>query len=133
MERVRRRSLPVRALDAVALENAVEGCVRETWGALVAEYQSVQARDGDVREAMRAIARDEARHAALAWRVHAWALSKMDETARTDCERAMRDAVRSLRAELTAVDAASRELGWPAGAVAAVMLDALDAQLWSRA
>lgn len=135
MERVRRRSLPVRALDAVALENAVEGCVRETWGALVAEHQSTQARDADVREAMRGIARDEARHAALAWRVHAWALTQMDEHSRARCERAMRDAVQSLRAELTsgANDPSSRAIGWPEGHVARAMLDALDAQLWSRA
>ncbi|MEZ4406177.1 MAG: hypothetical protein R3A52_06860 [Polyangiales bacterium] len=118
----------------MALENAVEGCVRETWGALVAEHQSAQARYRDVRDAMRSIARDEARHAALAWRVHAWALTQMDEDSRARCERAMRDAVQALRAEPRRAERpSSRAIGWPEGHVARAMLDALDAQLWSRA
>lgn len=57
---------------AIAIENAVEGCVHETWAALVARFQAEHATDSEVRAAMQTIARDEARHAALAWDVHAW-------------------------------------------------------------
>ncbi|HEX7664753.1 MAG TPA: hypothetical protein VF407_09585, partial [Polyangiaceae bacterium] len=35
----------VRTLEAIALENAVEGCVRETFGALVATWQAAHAAD----------------------------------------------------------------------------------------
>ncbi|MEZ4360481.1 MAG: ferritin-like domain-containing protein [Kofleriaceae bacterium] len=61
-----------RSLEALALENAVEGCVRETWGALLALWQSRTALDPDVRRVFAQIARDELRHAALAWAVDRW-------------------------------------------------------------
>src|SRR5262249_51281795 len=52
--------LAVRPLFEVAIENAVEGCVRETWGAAVAAFQGEVALDRAVRRAMRSIAADEA-------------------------------------------------------------------------
>src|SRR5690606_24966956 len=61
-----------RSAYAMALENAVEGCVRETYGALVGLYQAQAAQDLALREAMADIAQDELRHAALSWRVAAW-------------------------------------------------------------
>ncbi len=63
---------PVRSLEEIAVENAVEGCVRETFGALVGRFQARAARDANVRQAMRVVARDELRHASLAWAVDAW-------------------------------------------------------------
>lgn len=62
-----------RGLYELALENAIEGCVRETWGAVVAAFQAEHAQDARVRELMREIAVDECGHAALAWRVADWA------------------------------------------------------------
>jgi hypothetical protein len=62
-----------RSLEAVAIENAVEGCVRETYGALAAAFHAHNAVDPTIRRAMRSIARDEARHAALSWRIFRWA------------------------------------------------------------
>jgi len=67
----------VRSLAEVALENAAEGCVRETFGAVVAAHQAVAAADAAIRAGLRAIARDEAGHAALAWDVHEWASSRL--------------------------------------------------------
>lgn len=61
-----------RSLYALAIDNAVEGCVRETFGAAVAAYQSLAAGDPAIRMAMASIARDEARHAELAWDTHRW-------------------------------------------------------------
>ena len=80
--RVERR--PLRPLAEVALENAVEGCVRETFGALLAWRQARTAGDVELARAMRAIAADETRHAALSWAVHRWSCSRLtaDETAR---------------------------------------------------
>lgn len=63
---------PVRSLLAIALENAVEGCVREAFGAFMASYQGSRADDKRVRRAMAGIARDEIRHAELAFAVAAW-------------------------------------------------------------
>jgi hypothetical protein len=63
---------PFALLEEVAIDNAVEGCVRETYGALVAAHQAEEARDPGVRRLMAGIATDEAAHAALAWRIDAW-------------------------------------------------------------
>ncbi|MCU0686523.1 MAG: ferritin-like domain-containing protein [Polyangiaceae bacterium] len=54
-----------RSLYTFALENAVEGCVRETWGALLAQHQAARAADGAVRFVSELIADDETRHAEL--------------------------------------------------------------------
>jgi rubrerythrin len=62
-----------RSLEAVAIENVVEGCVRETYGALAATFHAESASDPSIRKAMRSIARDETRHAALSWRIFRWA------------------------------------------------------------
>ncbi len=131
----RRGEARQRGLATITIENAVEGCVREAYGALVAEHQAQRAMDTRVRSAMSHIARDEARHAALAWRVHAWAMSALAPRARAMCRRALRSAVVSLRVEAgRPIDGAvARELGLPHGATAVRMVDALEAALWSRA
>jgi len=97
--RVARR--PVRALEEVALENAVEGCIRETWGALSAAWQARAAADARVRAVLGGVAVDEARHAALAWNVARWSESRLTVAA----NRRVRDARGDAAAEL------ARELG----------------------
>lgn len=67
-----------RSLRAIALENAVEGCVKEAFAALVATVQADQATDPAVRAAMTKIAHDETRHAALALAVDRFLRSKLD-------------------------------------------------------
>ena len=69
---------PPRPLSEMAEENAVEGCVREAYGALLAYVQASASRDPVVRAAMRRIALDEARHAALALAVDAWVRTRPD-------------------------------------------------------
>jgi hypothetical protein len=86
----------VRSLEAVATENAVEGCVRETFGALVGAWQAQFAGDPVVRRVLCSIARDEARHASLAWAVDGWARSKLDRAAWRRVERARREALDAL-------------------------------------
>jgi hypothetical protein len=61
-----------RSLLAFAEENVREGCVGETWGAAVARWQASQAQHAALRSTLTSIARDEARHAELAWRVARW-------------------------------------------------------------
>lgn len=122
---------PVRPLRAMAEENAREGCVRETFGALVAAWQTARAADPKLRAAMRVIARDETRHAALAWRVDAWARGFLsgDERAALD---AIRDAeVRSLRDEaMRPAEPRRRALGIPCGDEARRLVAACTQGLW---
>lgn len=62
-----------RELAAMALENAIEGCIHETWSALIATWQAEHAPERALRELFARIAQDETEHAALAWEVAAWA------------------------------------------------------------
>lgn len=52
-----------------------EGCIGESIAALAAERAWAAARDPEARAALRIIADDEARHAALAWETVAWAVA----------------------------------------------------------
>lgn len=67
-----------RPLAELAIENAVEGCVRETWGAVMALRQSHTALDPVARATFEVIARDEPRHAALAWAIDRWLQPRLD-------------------------------------------------------
>jgi hypothetical protein len=58
-------------------ENAIEGCARETFGAIVATWQSTRATCPRLRATMKRIARDETRHAALAWEILHWGMAKL--------------------------------------------------------
>jgi hypothetical protein len=90
----------VRPLVDVALENAVEGCVRETYSALECLWQAQVADDPVVRAEMRRIARDELRHLALSWEVHAWIMGRLGARARDRVRRAQDEAIAVLLSEV---------------------------------
>ncbi len=87
-----------RTLLEVALENAVEGCVRETYGAVQGLVEARTSPDATMRRAMQSIAADECRHAELAWAVHAWAMARLGEHERRAVQRAMKDAIAEIAA-----------------------------------
>ena len=91
-----------RDIETIARENAVEGCVRETYAALVACRQARAAADPAIRAAMAGIARDETRHAALAWAVDAWAAGRLSRPARHRVREARQQASTTLLAEQAA-------------------------------
>jgi hypothetical protein len=90
---------PVRSLVAIAIENAVEGCVRETYGAVAGLVEARLSSDAGVRRAMESIAADECRHAELAWAIAAWAMPRLTAAERAMVERAKREAVAKLARE----------------------------------
>lgn len=121
-----------RTLVAIALENVVEGCVRETYGAAVALWQSKHAGDPRIRAAMKSIAKDEIAHADLGWRVDAWLRTKLTEAERARVESARKDAVRGLGASLAEERSAARAaLGTPDEASARAIFDELRRTIWS--
>jgi hypothetical protein len=77
------------SLAELAALTAEEGCVGETLGALLAEEQAARATDPVAKAILARIARDEARHAELAWRFVAWAVARGGE----DVARAVRVAI----------------------------------------
>jgi hypothetical protein len=106
----------------VALHNAVEGCVSETWGALIAHVQATHARDPDVRAACASIAADETRHAQLAWELHRWFLNRLGAEERRAVVVAQRRAIADLPIAARAhVHRLPRELGFPDADLAASM------------
>lgn len=122
LARRRRRSLP-----SVAVENAVEGCVRETYGALLAHWQASHAVERDVARAMAVIADDETRHAALGWAIGRWAEESMTKAARRRVRRARNEALASLRrgAGLEAAASVARAVGLPTAAECRALVDGL--------
>jgi hypothetical protein len=87
---------PLRSLEAIALENAVEGCVMETWGAVEATWQARAAHDPLVRAVMGRLSSDETRHAELAFAVARWAEPRLDGRARARVRAARKRALERL-------------------------------------
>jgi len=131
---VRVGPLGVRPLLAVAVENAREGCVRETLGALTAVHQAAHAADPMLRSAFREIARDESRHARLAWEVDAWARSVLPAREARSLDDARREEgeqfVAALRGERTP-PALARELGLPSATTARKLAGRARRILWA--
>ena len=123
----------VRPLVEIAIENAIEGCVRETFGALVGAWQGEHARDLRVRGTMKRIARDEARHAALGWRIHEWAMTRLDASDKARVREAMSRAIDELEASSRVApdEMLARTLGLPNAAQALVLVRAMRAEVWS--
>jgi hypothetical protein len=123
-----------RSLEEIAIENAVEGCVGETWGALVALAQAESAGDEAVREAMAGVAEDEARHADLAWAIAAWADRRLDAAGQARVAEARARAARALAAQVAADpagEALARVAGVPDGERAVALVDRMQRELWA--
>ena len=110
-----------RSLFEVAHENAIEGCIHETYGALIAHHQAALAGDPLVARVMRVIAVDEARHAQLAWHIAAWAEPQLSAAQREELQQAQRAALAALALSqryLSLPPSAARIVGLPEPAVA---------------
>jgi hypothetical protein len=123
-----------RSLEEVALENAVEGCVRETYGALIAAHQARCAADRRVRALYARIARDETRHAALSLDVAAWAAPKLSAAARQRVDMASRRTLAALHDSLQTpfAEALISAAGLPRPEVATALLQQLHSALSAR-
>jgi hypothetical protein len=132
VRRLRVRAGRPRSLEAMAIENAVEGCVRETFGAAVAIAQSLTASNPLVRGAMRRIAGDETGHAELSWRVARWLEGRLDRAARDRVARARRRAALSVTksARATVHPSLVEQLGIPAAPLASAIAEDLARTLW---
>lgn len=129
--RTRFRSVP--RLAYVLLENAVEGCVRETFGALMAHVQALRATDPVVRRTMTEIAEDESRHAALAWAIDAWGRDRVSASEARRIDGAREDAVAKLAAEIASGEGATPDarLGLPSASETRSLAAALASTLWA--
>lgn len=121
---------PLRSPLAIACHNAVEGCVRECFGAIEALWQSQTAEDATLRGAMATIAHEEAAHAELSFALHAWLMSRLSppqqRLVRDIRQVALTEFLHALRVRTASDD--ERALGLPRGPAAAALLhDAMTA------
>lgn len=124
---------PLRGLEALALDNAIEGCVRETYGAAVGCYQARTASDPEIAALMAELSRDELQHALLALDIDAWLQARLCDAARERVAAARETAVAQLSLELGAEpDGPLQTLaGLPSACAAQRIHAALQAELWS--
>jgi hypothetical protein len=124
---------PARSLFELALENVVEGCTRETYGALMARHQALHAQDAEIRAVMGGIAEDETRHAELSWAIDRWAQARLSDAERATLRQARREAARALREEMTRPqdEQLITQAGMPPPEVAANYLAVLERELWA--
>ncbi|MBX7077818.1 MAG: ferritin-like domain-containing protein [Nannocystaceae bacterium] len=79
---LRQPAAAVRTLEEIVVAAVVEGCVGETIAAARAEHARHGVRDEAVAGVLAVIARDERRHAQLAWRFVSWAVRRHPELQR---------------------------------------------------
>jgi rubrerythrin len=92
----------------------IEGCIGETIAALTARAQLEMVQDEDAHRALSRIAEDEERHAELAWRFVAWALSVGGASVRTAVHQAFDEGMRQVRAYKNAETPGIDENAWHA-------------------
>jgi hypothetical protein len=124
-----------RSLMALAIENAREGCVAESFAALLANFQAATAADPEVRAHLISIAGDETRHAELAWEIDAWLRARLPPRERAHLAAVRADELARIAAELDAPPDAElqRAAGLPAPAAARALQRAFAVEVARRA
>ena len=108
--------------------------MRETYGAAVARLQGIQSTMPAVARAMRKIAVDEERHAALSWRIHEWLMPQLSERERLAVLEAMTHEIDATKNDVNVLDDASRQiLGLPSPSQTRAILRVLSTQVWPAA
>jgi len=129
----RHGSGPARDLFALCRDNAVDGCVHETFGAAIANRQAQTAHDPYIRSVMLSIARDETRHAGLAEDIDTWLRPQLGQRERQAVESAARRAAEELAVSQKDAPARVSELaGFPSANEAQALARALEAKRRSR-
>ena len=118
---------PLRSLEEIALDNLREGCVGETWGALVGLYQADNAKHQTIRQTMKDIAVDEVGHAALSWEIHHWLYGQLSTEVQKRLDAEMQNSIVKLKTKVAASKRKDYELvaGLPDAAESATLLNQL--------
>lgn len=125
----------VRDLEQIALENAVEGCVGETFGAAMVAWQAQAAPEPMLAGMMRTIAREEAQHAELAIQVDAWSRARLSNAAGRRITERAEERVSALLDEVdrSRVSAELEAIGVPGVDAQVALLSGLREGVWRRA
>ena len=123
----------LRPLSEIALDNAREGCIRETFGALIAMWQSAHAEDEAVRRVMERIAHEESIHAALSWKIDEWIQTQLSDEDRKRCKEAHQEALAIIKEELQEEESPAliKHAGFPNREQSALLYQQLKGELWA--
>lgn len=106
------------SLLSFAIENMREGCVRETYGALVIAHQAAHAECPRIRAAFTRIRDEELEHAELSWDIASWLDEGLTPAGRAEVERARHEEIAVLlaAADVEPSDEVVRLAGMPTAA-----------------
>jgi len=123
---------PTRPLVDMAIENAREGVVRETLGAILGVWQSRHAGERSVRGAMKRIAGDETAHAVLSWDIDWSVRSRLSRAEHTLLDSARDQALSAMERSLASPvpRELARRAGVPTGVVAVALVRAARERLY---
>jgi hypothetical protein len=126
--------VPKRSYFSLAMENAIEGCIHESYAAIQALYQSQHAKTPELRELFTAIATDEIQHAQLSLQIHHWLMSKLTREQQNTILKAQQKSVGQLIEYHTTHEPAAQTsiLGLPDSKSAVKMTQTLFASLTSE-
>jgi tRNA isopentenyl-2-thiomethyl-A-37 hydroxylase MiaE len=125
---VARPARVAQSLLELATHNATEGCVRETYGALVATHQATYAGNRELRAAFRTIAAEETTHAQLSIDLAAWFNTQLSAHERDQVASEKAEAIAQLMQECASLNPAlevMRDTGMPGAGAAMLMLAGL--------
>ena len=124
-----------RTLLDLAVDNAREGVVRETFGAVAGWWQAQHATERVVRDVMRRIAHDETSHAELSWALDVAARERLTVKERRALDAATAVAVARLERDLDTevLPELESRAGLPNRRVTRALFDTTERTLWSCA
>jgi hypothetical protein len=117
---------------ALALENAVEGCVKETLGVAYLAHQASHAEDPELRTMAASLYEDELAHATLSWDLVAFFDAHLDEAQRATLRAAQTRALEEVVEEASSLHHDVRKaFGIPSGEIVARMVEGLRTTLYA--
>ena len=123
----------LRPLYDIALENAVEGCINETFAAACGLWQSEQAQLDTFREVIAHITDEELGHAELSWDIHQWIMPQLSEAEQRRIQQAQVEAIENLLFEFKQESdpVLQAAFGLPSKQDAAVLFKQLKNSVWA--
>lgn len=130
--RIEVEDFQLRSLYEIALENAIEGCVNETFAAACGLWQQEHAEHATFRAVIAHVTEDECNHAALSWAIHDWAMPQLTPAEQTHIRQAQAEAVDKLALNFLREEhpVVCRAVGLPETTNAARLFQQLRTALW---
>jgi hypothetical protein len=131
--RIEVEDFQLRSLYEIALENAIEGCVNETFAAACGMWQQERAEHETFRAVIGCVTEEECRHAALSWAIHDWAMPQLTLAEQAYIRQAQTEAVDILAHNFLQEEhpVVRRAVGLPETADAARLFQQLRTDLWN--